>query len=187
MSIKLVLYSSILFFLSEFILMIVKHSKKRETKIRGDKKSLILFWITIPASLTLGFFTANYGVWQPLNSYVAIAGLSVLATGFLIRWISIIQLNKEFTVDVAITKDHRLMTNGLYKKIRHPSYLGLLLICFGLSVAMNSIISLIIITLPVSLALIYRIKMEENILIKEFGKTYQDYMKGTYRLIPKLY
>lgn len=187
MTIETITYFSILFFLSEFVLMIVKRSKKSGTKIKNDKKSLILLWITIPLSLTIGFFAANHQEWNTLNHALAIFGLSVFIIGIIIRWISIIQLNKEFTVDVTILKNHNLKTDGMYKNLRHPSYLGLLLICFGLSISMNSILSFIVITIPLLLALSYRIKTEENILIKQFGEVYKDYMIKTYKIIPKIY
>ncbi len=187
MTIVTITYFSLLFFLSEFVLMIVKHSKKGDTKTKKDKKSLVLFWITIPLSLTIGFFMANRQEWNTLNHVIAIFGLTVFMIGIIIRWISIIQLNKEFTVNVAIIKNHKLKTDGMYKNLRHPSYLGLLLICFGLSISMNSIISFIVITIPILLALIYRIKTEENILSNQFGETYKDYMIKTYRIIPKIY
>ena len=187
MNIKIVIYFSALFFLSELVLMIVKRSKKKGTEIKNDNKSLLLFWITIPVSLSLGFYAANYHQWGTLQYSVAVLGLGIFVIGVVLRWVSIIQLKKEFTVDVAILKDHQLKTNGLYKKIRHPSYLGLLLICFGLSIAMNSIISLLVITIPIFLALAYRIKTEENILMKVFGESYKDYKKTTYRMIPGVY
>ncbi|HDO06701.1 MAG TPA: isoprenylcysteine carboxylmethyltransferase family protein [Bacteroidetes bacterium] len=187
MTIVTITYFSLLFFLSEFALMIVKRSKKNGTKAKNDKKSLALFWVTIPLSLTIGFFTANRQEWNTLNHAIAIFGLSVLLIGIIIRWISIIQLNKEFTVNVAIIKNHTLKTDGMYRHLRHPSYLGLLLIGFGLSISMNSIISMMVVTIPMLAALIYRIKTEENILISQFGETYKDYMKKTYRIIPKIY
>ncbi|NOY58301.1 MAG: isoprenylcysteine carboxylmethyltransferase family protein [Calditrichaeota bacterium] len=167
--------------------MVTKRSKKNGTKTKNDKKSLVLFWITIPLSLTIGFFTANRQEWNTLNYSIAILGFSIFMIGIIIRWVSIIQLNKEFTVDVAITKNHNLKTDGMYKNLRHPSYLGLLLICFGLSISMNSITSFLVITIPILLAIIYRIKIEENLLIKEFGEIYKNYTMRTRKIIPKLY
>jgi len=187
MSLQFVINSSLLFFLSELVLIIAKRSKKKGIKTRNDKRSLILFWITIPLSLSFGFFMANYQKWDVFNKSIAIFGLSLYFIGIVIRWISIIQLKKEFTVDVAISTNHKLKTNGIYKHIRHPSYLGLFLICFGISIALNSIISVLIITIPILLLLIYRISIEENVLLKEFGNTYEEYMLKTYKMIPKLY
>lgn len=187
LTIQTITWFSILFFLSEFVLMVVKRSGKDGTKAKGDRKSLVLFWITIPLSLTAGFFLANRMVWSMLNIWIAIFGLTIFIAGIAIRWISIIQLNKEFTVDVAIIKNHHLKTEGMYKYLRHPSYLGLILICFGLAIAMNSIGSFAVIVIPVSLALNYRMKTEENILVKQFGKDYEDYKVNTYKIIPKIY
>ena len=76
--------------------------------------------------------------------------------------------------------------DGLYKYTRHPSYSGLLLICFGLSMGMNSLFSAFGI-LPVVIAVLYRIKVEEAILIQEFGEVYKDYMENTGKLIPKIF
>ena len=182
MNITVVIYASILFFLSELILRITKHSEEKSVKKKDDKKSLTIFWFIIPVSLTIGFFAANYGEWTNVNNLLAILGMTLFTAGIIIRWMAIFQLDKDFTVDVAITKNHNLKVNGIYKKSRHPSYLGLLLICFGLSLAMNSIVSFIIISLPVYFAIIYRIKIEESILLKEFGEPYKKYMLNTHKL-----
>jgi len=187
MGINLVIYFSLLFFLSELILKIKKRSGKNETKVKNDKKSLIFFWVAIPLSLTVGFFTADYHQWTAFNDAVAILGIGIFFLGIILRWISIVQLDKGFTVDVAITKNHNLKTDGMYRHVRHPSYLGLFLICFGLSVSMNSLLSMAVISVSILAALIYRIKVEETTLIEEFGDTYTDYMKKTSRLIPGLY
>lgn len=187
MSLEIVYYASFLFFLSELGLIITKRSKKKESKTTNDKKSLILLWIAVPVSLTVGFSLANHQQWDVINQIIAISGLSVFLIGFIIRWLSIFQLNKEFTVDVAINKKHQLRTDGIYKNIRHPSYLGLALICLGLSIGTNSLVSLFIINIPIFLAIHYRIHVEENMLIQEFGETYREYIINTHRMIPKLY
>ena len=184
MNIKIVVYLSLLFFLSELILRISKHSTRKERKTTNDRKSLTIFWITIPLSLTMGFFTANYHLWNTLQYSLAAFGLIVFATGLVIRWVSIIQLDRGFTVDVTIIKDHSLKTDGIYKTIRHPGYLGLLLICLGLSIAMNSVISLLIVSIPIYVAICYRIKIEESILIDAFGDHYRQYILNSHQLLP---
>lgn len=187
MNIQIVIYTAIFFFISEMILKFLKKSKVEDVKKGNDKKSLTLFWITIPFGFTLGFYAASYGQWDSTKMIVGIVGLSVFLVGFALRWISILQLSKDFTVDVIISKNHSLKTDGIYKIVRHPSYLGLLLICLGLSIAMNSILSLFIVTLPILFALIYRIKVEESILTDEFGLEYKNYAENTSALIPKIF
>jgi len=187
MDFTIVVYASYLFFLSEFLLMLLKRSKNKEVKTKGDHKSLLLFWLTIPAAITLGFYVADTQEWNSISSLIAIMGLGIFIIGIVLRWLSIIQLKKGFTVDIAIGKKQALKTDGLYKKIRHPSYAGLLLICFGLAVSMNSIKSLIVISIPIFLAVAYRIKTEEEVLTEAFGNAYRAYKKKTHKIIPGIY
>jgi protein-S-isoprenylcysteine O-methyltransferase Ste14 len=173
---------SYLFGLSELILMIVKRSKIGKATTRHDKGSLILLWVCITSGITGGFFLAG-----PVNQFWAGFGTVFLFCGVLIRWIAILQLGKAFTVDVAITEAAKLKTDGIYERVRHPSYLGILMIVAGFSAWMNSIWSFMILFIPVFLAIIYRIKVEEELLVNEFGSSYINYMASTKKLIPRIY
>jgi len=164
--------------------MLVKRSGESTSKQRSDKGSLVLLWVTITLCLTMGFIFANYRLWKPLNHLVAFIGLFIVVVGFLVRWISILQLKKAFTVDVAIGKEHELKIDGLYKYLRHPSYLGLLLIMTGFSICMNSFVSVMVVVIPMFLVLQYRISVEESLLIKAFGDRYIAYKATTSKLFP---
>lgn len=183
---KYLILLSVLFFVSEFLLMLVKRSKKIERKRQNDKGSLVLLWVVITICFTFGFMFASYRTWTLINYAIAILGVMVILAGAIIRWISIIQLSSAFTVNVAIGNNHKLKTDGVYKYVRHPSYSGLLLIMFGFSVSMNSYISILIITIPMLIVILYRIKVEEEILLAEFGDEYSNYKKNTEKLIPGL-
>lgn len=187
MNLQSVVYISALFFLSEFGLLVVKHAWKKGIKASNDRMSMVFLWIAITGGITLGFLTASQNAWTKLNDLITLLGLCIFLAGSVIRWISILQLKHEFTVNVVIRENHKLKTNGMYKKIRHPSYAGLLMMCLGLSVAMNSYISVIMIVTPVFLATLYRIKVEENILLKEFAGDYEKYITETDRIIPGLF
>lgn len=183
---KYLILLSVLFFASEFILMLVKRSKRIERKRQNDKGSLVLLWVVITLCFTFGFTFANYRIWTLVNYTIYITGVVIILSGAIVRWISIIQLSSAFTVNVAIANNHKLKTDGVYKHVRHPSYLGLLLIMFGFSVSMNSYISILIITILMFLAILYRIKVEEEILLAEFGDEYSNYKRNTKKLIPGL-
>lgn len=159
--------------------------KRRKNKKRQEILSIALGYNTSEFNNRL-FYSISPKM-EHVKLFDSLVGLCIFLIGITVRWISIIQLNKAFTVDVVIAENHKLKTDGIYKSIRHPSYFGLLLICFGLSIAMNSIISIVVITIPVSLAITYRIKIEENTLMNEFGDTYESYMTKTHKIIPKLY
>lgn len=187
MGILIVLLFAVLFLLFELALLIMKKSNQKQAKTNKDRKSLLLFWVSIPICFSAGFYLAKYQDWNMWNNSFAIIGLLITIVGLVLRWIAILQLGSAFTVDVAIKYEHKLKTNGLYNTIRHPSYLGLLLIVIGISFALNSCMSVLVMTLPIFAVILYRIKVEETILLNEFGKEYANYIKKTYRIIPGLY
>ena len=113
------LYSiSFTFLLSEIMLLLLKRSANTDTKIKKDRLSLPLLWIAITFSITAGNFLAKHENFSKGTLIIAFIGLCITITGIIIRWVSIIQLKKEFTVDVAIVESHRLKNKWL---IQHCS------------------------------------------------------------------
>jgi protein-S-isoprenylcysteine O-methyltransferase Ste14 len=110
-----------------------------------------------------------------------------MVIGFIIRWTAVVQLGRLFTVDVAISATHTLKTEGLYKIVRHPSYLGLMLIITGLALCMPSLVWMVVTISAVFIAMNYRMKVEEQALTKEFGSQYVHYTEKVSKIIPWLY
>src|ERR1700744_1871274 len=159
----------LLFFVTELSLLLFRRSKQSTAKNKRDRRSLLILWVVIAGCLSLGPWAAVYGVWTFDG---ALIGIIIYITGFIIRWIAVYQLGKMFTVDVAIANEHTLKTNGSYKVVRHPSYLGLILIIAGLGLCLNSWLSFIIMLVPTFIAISYRITIEEKALTEEFGDQY---------------
>ena len=179
--------SALLFLLSEIILFIVKRSKTREVKIRKDKSSMLVLWLVISVSIFGGIYFGHLFPNSKEFLFLVWIGLGLLFIGFAIRWAAIVQLKKGFTVDVSIAQNHKLKDDGLYKNIRHPSYLGLIIQFLGLSLLFNSWFTMLIINIPVFLALAYRIKIEEELLCSAFGEEYENYKKRTKRILPGIF
>jgi len=173
--------------LSEILLNRIFLSKKKVTK-NFDKNSLILIWLTVIISITLGVFIKSNLKFPIAGSiWFRYSGLSVIVIGMIFRFIAIRTLGRLFTVDLSIHQNHVLIISGLYKYIRHPSYTGSLLSFFEFALSLNNWISLIIIFFPVLSAFIHRINIEEKLLRDQIGSEYVDYMKKTKRLIPMVY
>ena len=178
----------LLFTISEVLLLVLKRSKKEVIKSRKDSRSLLLLWLIITGCLIIGNIIARKHIWisgDPL--LFEIAGIILITAGFIIRWMAIIQLGKMFTVDVAISRAHILKTDGIYKIVRHPSYLGLMLVIAGLAILLNSALSFIIIVIPIFLIMNYRMAVEEKALTEEFADQYQQYKLRVKKIIPLLY
>jgi protein-S-isoprenylcysteine O-methyltransferase Ste14 len=179
---------TLVFGLSEVLLAVVKRSKKTQVKSKADKNSLLALWVCIAGGLALGGFAPGFMRSAfAANEWIQKAGLAVVLIGFIIRWVAILQLGKMFTVNVTINSGHQLKTNGLYSVVRHPSYLGALLILLGIGLFTGDVAALIIVFIPALLAFIYRMKVEENALIAEFGSEYTDYKNKVARIIPGVF
>lgn len=174
-------------FLSEIFLNRMFRSGKDDKK-NQDRKSLNTIWISIGVANTLAIVTA-FLIYLPIidNQIIRYAGLGVIVLGMIIRFYSIATLGKYFTVDVTIRSNHQLKTNGIYSLVRHPSYLGSIISFVGLGISINNILSLAVISILVTFAMIKRIKIEEIVLTEQFGEEYKEYMKKSYRLLPWVY
>jgi protein-S-isoprenylcysteine O-methyltransferase Ste14 len=121
------------------------------------------------------------------SNLIALCGLALLVAGIAIRWTAIHTLGRYFTRTVTIKEDHRIIRSGLYKHLRHPSYTGALLAHAGLGLAFRNWLSFTLIFVPILVAALYRMSVEENALKEAFGREYVEYAQKTKRLIPKVY
>ena len=184
------IFISLVWIISEVVLARVKHSKTEDSK-ELDKSSLRFLWITIIICIFIGVFL---GVWRigwrigyiPVK-FISLIGLVLIILGLIVRWTAILTLKKYFTVDVSIQSNHKIIDKGIYKFIRHPAYAGSLLSFLGLGLAFSNWVSTLVIFIPILVAFIYRIRVEEKALIQAFGGEYINYSKVTKRLIPMIY
>jgi protein-S-isoprenylcysteine O-methyltransferase Ste14 len=107
--------------------------------------------------------------------------------GLIIRWIAILSLNRSFRVKVTVAENQKLLTTGIYRCIRHPSYSGSLLSFLGLALVFNNWITIVVLFLPIFLAFLYRIRIEERVLYEAFEQEYEEYCQKSKRLIPGIY
>lgn len=120
------------------------------------------------------------------NSSIRVIGLMLTFIGFLLMNWSISVLGKQFSVNVTGQKDHKLITKGPYKYIRHPRYLGIIVFLGGIPLTFLSTIPLIL-DFIILLVLLWRIKDEEILMNQEFKQEWKKYSKTTYSLIPFVY
>jgi protein-S-isoprenylcysteine O-methyltransferase Ste14 len=87
-----------------------------------------------------------------------------------------------------VAETHRaetIVTTGTYSVVRHPQYFGGLLAHVGISFLLSSWYSLLV--TPLMVVVVYLIsRKEEEELIGEFGKEYEDYRKRVPMIIPRI-
>jgi protein-S-isoprenylcysteine O-methyltransferase Ste14 len=175
-------------FLSEILLNRFRRSDSRLHQGNRDKQSLTIIWISIFLSITAGVLSAGFFDTRISgNMIIPSAGLAIILSGMLLRFISVLTLGRFFTVDVTIRQDHKIIKKGVYMYIRHPSYTGSVLSFIGFGLSLNNWVSLLVVNIPIIAAFLYRIRIEEKLLTEQFGTEYSEYMKVTYRLFPWIY
>jgi protein-S-isoprenylcysteine O-methyltransferase Ste14 len=114
------------------------------------------------------------------------AGLVLYACGFLLMHWAEAHLGRLFSVQVELQEGHRLVTDGPYRLVRHPRYVGVLLFLPGIALVFRSWLALAL-GAPVLLVLLWRIADEETLMREEFGVEWDTYARRTARLLPRIW
>ncbi len=113
-------------------------------------------------------------------------GACLAGCGFALVYWSGVALGDMYSKEVTIQADHRLVTTGLYRHIRHPRYMGVLLMALGLSLIYRSWPGLAACGLLVPFLLL-RIRDEEGVLHAQFGEAWEAYVERSWRLVPRVF
>jgi protein-S-isoprenylcysteine O-methyltransferase Ste14 len=139
---------------------------------------LLLFWV-VPYLDRHDF--ATFG-----GDGVRWAGVAIFGLGCALRIWPMFVLGRRFSGLVAIQPGHELVTDGPYRFVRHPSYLGMMLALAGWALVFRSGVGLA--ATAVGLVVLgRRIEDEEALLASQFGSAWTDYCRRTWRLLPGVY
>lgn len=123
--------------------------------------------------------------WSPVPAYVSVAGNVLVALGFWIN-LSVFKENSFGASTIQTTEDQKVISTGPYALVRHPMYVGVLVMMIGVPLALGSLWGLGVLAL-ISPGLIWRILDEEKLLKKELPG-YSNYLqKVRYRLVPYIW
>lgn len=127
----------------------------------------------------------QFGYWR--NSTIGWLGLALMVSGLILRYWAAKTLGQFYTRTLQVRKGQRIVSCPPYSIIRHPGYLGTLLLVIGAGLAVTNWVVLLIGTTLGVASRIYRISVEERLLHDKLNDEYQTYSDRTWRLIPFLY
>lgn len=153
---------------------------------RANRWVLPAFGLIGLLSAFLPAYTDRLDVWTIDGEGVRWLGVALFIAGGALRIWPVFVLGNRFSGLVAIQPGHTLVTDGIYRTLRNPSYLGLLISSLGWALAFRSVVG-VLLTVLTLLPLIARIRAEEKLLRAQFGSEYEAYCARTWRLIPGLY
>jgi protein-S-isoprenylcysteine O-methyltransferase Ste14 len=171
----------------EIFLLIVKRGRNPVTT--GDQGTLRLVWILIVGGCLVGFSLApkvSVFRWPESLAIVLLADVLLLA-GIALRIWAVVHLGKLFTVDVGIQQGHRVVQDGPYRLVRHPSYSGSMIALTGMACLTFNWLGFLVIIVSSLAAYSFRISAEEKMLFLNLGEDYRRYAERTKRLIPGIY
>jgi protein-S-isoprenylcysteine O-methyltransferase Ste14 len=155
-----------------------KKPKDRDAIAREGKTNFIFRRLIILPALAISIFL--YSIHPPWMAALSIpfprlgmwigAILGLCGIAFLI-WVHAC-LGKEWSVNLQLNNDHRLIQSGPYSRIRHPMYTALFSIYLGLGFISSNYVIIILMIMAV-ISLVIRIPKEEIMLIEKFGDEYK--------------
>lgn len=157
-----------------------------EREDRANRWVLPVFGVIGLLSAFIPAYTDRMDFWTFGGEGIRWVGAVLFIAGGALRIWPVFVLGKRFSGLVAIQPGHTLVTDGIYRTLRNPSYLGLLVNALGWALAFRSSVGIVLTALLLP-ALIARINAEEALLHSQFGAEYEAYCAKTWRLIPGIY
>ena len=116
-----------------------------------------------------------------------IVGLIIAWAGMLLRLWAVLTLGRFFTTTVVVRPQQTVVSGGPYRFVRHPSYLGLLILLLGFGLTLGDLAAAVVMVVLPTMGLQWRIRVEEAALRAGLGDSYLEYCKGRARLIPGIW
>ena len=134
-----------------------------------------LIWVASPA-----FSFAEY----PLHTVPLVAGVVCVVIGLRLFYRSHADLGTNWSITLEVREEHRLITEGVYRAVRHPMYSALVLYSVGQALVIPNWVAGPSNLLAFAVVLALRIRAEERMMDERFGDEYAAYSARTKRLIP---
>jgi len=114
-------------------------------------------------------------------------GFILFILGLVLQGVAEATLGKYYLPSIGTVEDQKIIKNGIYKYIRHPGYLGEILIFFGLGFVTYSLLGILGAFIVSLMVYFGKVVPEEKYMLEKFGKEYEEYMKETFRFIPYIF
>jgi protein-S-isoprenylcysteine O-methyltransferase Ste14 len=163
----------------------VKVAKSHKTPL--ETGILVLAWV--------GFFVPLIWVASPVFSFAEyplrtgplIAGVMCFVIGLWLFSRSHADLSTNWSITLEVRDGHRLITQGVYRGIRHPMYSALALYSVGQALVIPNWVAGLANLVAFAVLFALRVGAEERMMAQQFGSEYAAYTARTKRLIPRVW
>jgi protein-S-isoprenylcysteine O-methyltransferase Ste14 len=181
----------------EFVLITIARSfhtsKYRTLRIKDDRKTILdMVFLALAGIAMLVPLVFVFSSWLDFANYqlpewTGWLGVILFALAIWLLWRSHVDLGRNWTPTLGIRESHQLVTDGVFRYIRHPMYAAHILWAVAAALMLHNWIAGCSF-LVVSFAQYFlRVDAEEQMMVEQFGDQYKNYMRRTGRIIPRLY
>jgi protein-S-isoprenylcysteine O-methyltransferase Ste14 len=184
-----------LFIISEIIVglvlpfIIIKEEKEKIIELK--LYSLVAFILYVLIGMTFIVILAsidyyyNFSLFNyNLGYYI---GFALFIIGLVLQGVAEATLGKYYLPSIGTVEGQKIVKDGIYKYIRHPGYLGEIIIFFGLGFVTYSLLGILGAFIVSLMVYVGEVIPEEKYMLEKFGKEYEEYMKETFRFIPYIF
>ncbi len=153
-----------------------------------EKRSRLVMLLSSNIGIFAGFLwpAARDAFFAPFDAFRYL-GVAVLLIGSILRALVVLRMGRHFSIDPGVQPGQVLITDGIFRFIRHPAYAGSFLAYLGVAFSMgHPLTTTLMATIP-NLGILYRIWVEERILDAVFGQEFRHYCLRSKRIIPFLF
>jgi protein-S-isoprenylcysteine O-methyltransferase Ste14 len=171
------------------VTLVIRDLVRRKGRWNRDRGTLMVVALGVVGSIGVAGLVQLHlpSLNTPAQQAFAVSGAGVLLLGLALRVWAVVTLGRSFRTSVEVDADQPVVTRGPYRRIRHPSYAGLLLIALGAGLGFGNWLSLAICAIVPPLGMLPRIAVEEAEMNRVLGDEYRHYQARTDRLVPGLW
>jgi protein-S-isoprenylcysteine O-methyltransferase Ste14 len=162
---------------------------RRQEAVSRDRGSRVMFAVAVPGGIFVAAIAPRVAPGADIGASVAafVIGEAMVLCGAGLRLWAIRSLGHYFTRTVMVSSDQRVVTTGPYAFVRHPSYTALLMYMVGFGILLGNWLGVLGLTGAMLVALVYRIRVEEEALSAALGEAYTRYAAQHKRLVPLIW
>ena len=168
--------------------------KAKRVRVVGGSRSTSERTGLIAATLGLGAIPGFYvatgfprGAEHAAPAWAVIVGAFVYGAGLWLFRRSHKDLGKNWSITLEIRDQHRLVSNGVYQRVRHPMYSAFWLMAVGQALLLPNWFAGLAGLVGFGVLFFLRVGKEEHMMMQTFGDEYRAYMQRTKRIIPRVY
>jgi protein-S-isoprenylcysteine O-methyltransferase Ste14 len=166
---------------------IKREPEQRQKTTSWHIKILIAAIIGYFVSIALYLLNLQWFQWSQIGLPTWLRWMGAFGAVFsiiLVAWTHRV-LGKQYSAELAIQKNHVLVTTGPYYRTRHPMYTALNAFSFSMALMTSNLLNLLF-AVFVFLPFPWIAREEERMLLETFGEEYKEYMKRTGRFFPRI-